>query len=208
MTVAVIDLRIGNVRSVLNGFRRVGCTPLLATTPGEVGDADAIVVPGVGAFGRGMERLKELDLVDPIRRAVAAGRPFLGICLGMHLMADRGFEHGTSDGLGLIPGEVHRLTPGPTRRVPNMGWCDVRCVQDHPLIDGATPTSYYFAHSYHFQCAEESDCVAIVEPLGSAAPLTAMIGRDHVVGVQFHPEKSQDAGLAVLERFVGQVVVA
>ena len=202
--IAVIDLGTGNLRSVLNAFRRVGAEPRVTIDAAELSAADAIVLPGVGAFGGAMETLREQSLPAVLRRQADAGVPLLGICLGMQLLADSSEEHGHHAGLGLIPGRVARLAPTASGyRVPNIGWYEATSSPGgHPFAADA-PRSYYFGHSYHTVC-ENPDHVALTIDYGGQ-PVTAAVARDNVMGVQFHPEKSQDAGLDLLADFVGLV---
>lgn len=184
-----VDMGISNIGSVLEAFRRVGMTMRVTRDPADVAAADALVLPGVGAFGDGMRALREAGLVEPIRTHAASGRPLVGICLGMQLLADAGEEHGDTPGLGLVHGRQARLAPSdPSMRVPNMGWSDVR------WSDGSVET-YYFAHSYQLECDNPEDVAGTIEYGG---PVVAAVRRGNVCGMQFHPEKSQDAGLEAL----------
>jgi glutamine amidotransferase len=197
MTLALIDYQAGNLHSVENALRAAGCTDLLVTAdPDVVARADRIVLPGVGAFGACAAALRAIPgMVDAMRaRVMDRGAPFLGICVGMQLLADTGEELGTHAGLGWIAGTVRRIdTAGSDAKVPHMGWNDVVPVADHPLI---VPGEAYFLHSYAF------DGASVVATTDHAGPVTAAVARDTIVGVQFHPEKSQRYGLAMLERFL------
>jgi imidazole glycerol-phosphate synthase subunit HisH len=203
--IAMVDMRIGNLQSVRQAFTRIG-TDLVVTNSGDdIARAAAVILPGVGAFGDGAASLRQFGLIDPLRHAALVDRkPFLGICLGMQLMADEGEEHGRHLGLGLVRGRVVRLPPTPGHRIPNMGWCDVTVVNRASRLFAGTQDGepYYFAHSYHLECGDPADVVATID---YAAPLTAAIERDHIFGVQFHPEKSQDAGLNLLAAFCAEV---
>jgi len=199
VVITVVDMGLSNLGSVLHALARLGAPARATRDAADVRDADALVLPGVGAFGDGMRALREAALVDPIRAHAQAGRPLLGICLGMQLLADRGSEHGTHAGLGLVPGRVERLSPRPAsgQRVPNIGWCDVTSAgADGPVPEDAC---LYFVHSYHLVPDDPADVAAWVDLM---PPVAAAVRRGAVWGVQFHPEKSQDAGLAVLEGFV------
>jgi imidazole glycerol-phosphate synthase subunit HisH len=193
-----IDIRVSNLESVLQGFKRVGARVAVTDDPDDLRNAHTVVLPGVGAFGDGMARLHELRLVEPLRAHVAAGKPLLGICLGMQLLASSGDEHGPSEGLGVVPGRVVRLTPkDPQLRVPNMGWSDVAVARPGLLpLDGE---SYYFAHSYHLMPDDPKDIMATLDYGGA---VVAAVVRGSAYGMQFHPEKSQDAGLDALAAFV------
>ena len=205
--IAMIDMGIANLRSVLEAFRRVGAEVKVTNRPEDIRDANAIVLPGVGAFGDGMLRLRQEGLVGPLRRhAIEMKKPLFGICLGMQLLADEGEEHGVHKGLGFIPGRVVRLKlTGPEFRVPNIGWCDVSFSRSQSILfDGLHDGEpFYFAHSYHLQCFNRAEEAATIDY--GDIKLTAAIEHENVLGVQFHPEKSQDAGLHVLAAFVQYV---
>ncbi len=197
MTLALIDYGAGNLHSVENALRTAGCSDLIVTADADVvAKADRIVLPGVGAYGACAAALRAVPgMVEALNRRVRdEGAPFLGICVGMQLMAEAGEEMGTHAGLGWVPGRVRRLEPGSSdAKVPHMGWNDVVPTTAHPLIE---PGEAYFLHSFAF---EGADVLANTEHAGA---VTAAIGRDTMIGVQFHPEKSQRYGLALLERFL------
>ncbi|AXJ95837.1 MULTISPECIES: imidazole glycerol phosphate synthase subunit HisH [unclassified Sphingomonas] len=201
MTLALIDIESGNLHSVANALAAAGATDVTITAdPDAIARADRIVLPGVGAFGACAANLRAVDgLEDALRAAVFdRARPFLGICVGMQLMAETGEEMGIHRGLGWMKGRVRRLDPGTmpgtaAAKVPHMGWNDVRPAGDHPLV----PTGEaYFLHSYAY---DGEDIVATTDHAG---PVTAAIARDTMLGVQFHPEKSQRYGLAMLATFL------
>ncbi|MES3082858.1 imidazole glycerol phosphate synthase subunit HisH [Sphingomonas faeni] len=197
MTLALIDYGAGNLHSVENALRTAGCDDLIVTSDADVvAKADRIVLPGVGAYGACAAALRAVPgMVEALDRRVRdEGAPFLGICVGMQLMADAGEEMGTHAGLGWVSGRVRRLEPGTMEaKVPHMGWNDVVPSVSHPLIE---PGEAYFLHSFAFDGA---DVLATTDHAGA---VTAAIGRDTMIGVQFHPEKSQRYGLALLERFL------
>ena len=197
MTLALIDYGAGNLHSVENALRTAGCSDLIVTADADVvAKADRIVLPGVGAYGACAAALRAVPgMVEALNRRVRdEGAPFLGICVGMQLMAEAGEEMGTHAGLGWVAGRVRRLEPGTMdAKVPHMGWNDVVPTSAHPLIE---PGEAYFLHSFAF---EGADVLATTEHAGA---VTAAIGRDTMIGVQFHPEKSQRYGLALLERFL------
>jgi glutamine amidotransferase len=196
MSVALIDYGAGNLHSVHNALKAAGAERLVITAdPDVVTKADRIVLPGVGAFGACARGLREVDgLIAALeQRVLDAGVPFLGVCVGMQLMASRGEELGTHRGLGWIPGTVRHLPASPGVRVPHMGWNDVIPAVDHPLIE---PGEAYFLHSFAFDGAD------VIATTDHGGPVTAAIGRDNLAGVQFHPEKSQRYGIALLERFL------
>jgi glutamine amidotransferase len=197
VTLALVDIQSGNLHSVENALRAAGADNVTITAdPEAILRADRIVLPGVGAFGACAANLRAIDGLEAAlrERVLEEGTPFLGVCVGMQLLADRGEELGQHAGLGWISGAVRRLDPaGTDAKVPHMGWNDVMPVSDHPLI---APGEAYFLHSYAF---EGDDVIARTDHAG---PVTAAIGRDNIVGVQFHPEKSQRYGLALLARFL------
>ena len=200
MTLALIDYQAGNLHSVANALRAAGGEPTVTADPALVARAERIVLPGVGAFGACAAALRAVPgLVEAMARRVRdEGAPFLGICVGMQLMADAGEELGRHAGLGWIGGTVRRLEPASmaapmAAKVPHMGWNDVVPARPHPLIE---PGEAYFLHSYGFAGGD------VVATTDHAGPVTAAIGRDNMVGVQFHPEKSQRYGLDLLARFL------
>lgn len=200
MTLALIDYGAGNLRSVANALAAAGATGVEVTTDADmVRKADRIVLPGVGAFAASMNALNALPgMVEALNESVRdGGKPFLGICVGMQLMAGAGEEFGRHEGLGWIPGTVARLEPADRdARIPHMGWNDVTLTREHPLI---LPGEAYFLHSFAFDVEGAGDLVATTE---HGATVTAAVARDTMVGVQFHPEKSQAYGLALLQRFL------
>jgi glutamine amidotransferase len=199
MTLALIDYGAGNLRSVENALLAAGGRDVVVTAdPEAVRAADRIVLPGVGAFGACMGALSALPgMVETLNaRVIEQGTPFLGICVGMQLMADAGEEHGTHTGLGWIGGTVRLMPDAPGLKIPHMGWNDVMPATAHPLI---VPGEAYFLHSFAFDVADPATLLAATDHGG---PLTAAVGRDTMIGVQFHPEKSQAYGLAFLSRFL------
>ncbi|NBR32259.1 MAG: imidazole glycerol phosphate synthase subunit HisH [Sphingomonadaceae bacterium] len=197
MSLALIDYGAGNLQSVRNALKAAGAEDVVVTAdPDAVRHADRIVLPGVGAFAHCMIALTAIDgMVDALNdRVIAQGHPFLGICVGMQLMAEAGEEHGRHQGLAWISGTVRRIEPtNPALKVPHMGWNDVVPTRPHPLLQAGEA---YFLHSYAF---EGTDVLAQTDHGG---PIVAAIGRDNFAGVQFHPEKSQRYGLALLSRFL------
>lgn len=200
MTIALIDYGAGNLHSVHNALRAAGAQDVVITADAEiVRSADRIVLPGVGAFRACIEPLRAIPgMVEAMHEAVfSGGRPFLGICVGMQLLAEAGEEFGRHEGLGWLPGTVRLIERAdPAIKIPHMGWNDVVVARAHPLIE---PGEAYFLHSYHFDAADPADVLATTDHGG---PLVAAVGRDTVLGVQFHPEKSQAYGLATLARFL------
>jgi imidazole glycerol-phosphate synthase subunit HisH len=194
--VALIDYGAGNLQSVLNALKAAGASDIAVTAdPAEVMAAKRIVLPGVGAFAHCMGALSAIPgMIEALTESVIErGRPFLGICVGMQLMADAGHEHGVTKGLGWVAGHVVPMAVPPGLKIPHMGWNDVVPAQPHPVIE---PGEAYFLHGYAF---EGSDVLATTDHGGS---VVAAIGRDNMAGVQFHPEKSQSYGIATLKRFL------
>ena len=193
--VALIDYGAGNLHSVANALKAAGADPLITADPDAVRGADRIALPGVGAFGACARGLRAIPgMVEALEdAAIANARPFLGICVGMQLMATNGEELGGDAGLGWLPGTVTAILPAPGKRVPHMGWNDVAPVVSHPLIE---PGEAYFLHGFAFTGE------GVIATTDHGGPITAAIGRDNLAGVQFHPEKSQRYGIALLERFL------
>jgi glutamine amidotransferase len=200
MTIALIDYGAGNLHSVHNALKAAGAWDVVITADAEiVRRADRIVLPGVGAFRACIESLRAVPgMTEAMHEAVfEGGRPFLGICVGMQLLAEAGEEFGRHEGLGWIPGTVRGIARSdPAIKVPHMGWNDVIEARSHDLI---VPGEAYFLHSYHFDASNVADIAATTDHGG---PLVAAVGRDNILGVQFHPEKSQAYGLATLTRFL------
>jgi glutamine amidotransferase len=203
--IAIVDYGMGNLRSVQKALQRVGGDARIVQRPADVDKAEKVVVPGVGAFADAVARLRERGLAEAIRGAVAADRPFLGICLGLQMLFDVSYEDGEHAGLGIVAGEVIRFRfgdapAGQAPRVPHMGWNRIRWSDPCPLLAGLDDGAYaYFAHSYHVVPADEG--------IGRATttygyPFTSAIWRGSLFGTQFHPEKSQAVGLKILENFV------
>ena len=212
MSVAIVDYGSGNLHSAAKAFERAAheCgldQPVVVTQdPAAVARADRVVLPGVGAFAdckRGLDAVSGMveALEETVRRN---GRPFLGICVGMQLLADRGLEYEVKEGLGWIAGEVDRITPNdPNLKIPHMGWNTLSVARMHPLLDGLELGPHgrhaYFVHSYQFKPADRIDLIAEADYGG---PVTAIVARDNVASTQFHPEKSQKFGLALIANFL------
>jgi imidazole glycerol-phosphate synthase subunit HisH len=212
MSVAIVDYGSGNLHSAAKAFERAahdaGTADEIVVTsdPDIVASADRVVLPGVGAFADCRRGLDAVDgMVAALDEAVhRKGRPFFGICVGMQLLADRGREYEATQGLGWIGGEVDRITPAdPHLKIPHMGWNTLNVRRPHKLVEGLglgpAGRHAYFVHSYAFNVEERGDLVADAEYGG---PLTAIVGRDNIVGTQFHPEKSQKLGLALIANFL------
>ncbi len=200
--IVMIDMDMGNLGSVQEAFSRVGAQVHTTTDANDIKNASAVIIPGVGAFGDGMENLSDNGMIEPLLAHASAGKPLIGICVGMQLLADAGEEYGLHKGLSLVRGTVRRLRPAdPKNRVPNMGWSDVTIIRRETLFAKIFATrAFYFAHSFYLDCEDPSDVVAKIEYGGQAVPVA--VERGNIFGVQFHPEKSQDAGLDVLESYV------
>ena len=197
--IAIIDYQMGNLRSVQKGFEKVGFEAEITSDPARLAAAEKIVLPGVGAFGDAMAELRARDLIGPIRDAVAAGKPFLGICLGLQLLFDVGYEGGEYEGLGILRGKVVRFDVPHEFKVPHMGWNQARIVRRAPILDGlADGCHFYFVHSYYV-VPEDAGVVAIETTYHQ--PFCAMVWRDRLYATQFHPEKSQADGLKLLKNF-------
>ncbi|MEP3278632.1 MAG: imidazole glycerol phosphate synthase subunit HisH [Stappiaceae bacterium] len=212
MSVAIIDYGSGNLRSAAKSFERAAREtgrndPIVVTAdPDQVRKADRVVLPGVGAFADCRRGLHAVDgMVDALREAVIdGGKPFLGICVGMQLMASRGLEHDVTQGFGLIPGDVTAMKPSdPDLKIPHMGWNTIDVANDHAILSGIDtgPTGLhaYFVHSYHLAAEDPAHVLATFEYAGT---FTAIVGRDNLVGTQFHPEKSQKLGLQLIANFL------
>jgi len=199
-TLALVDYGAGNLHSVANALRAAGADAVTITAdPLVVRAADRIVLPGVGSFRACAEGLNAIPgmVAAMAERVHVGGAPFLGICVGMQLLADRGIEFGVTEGLGWIGGEVRPIEcTDPAIKVPHMGWNDVAPMHHSPLI---VPGEAYFLHSYHFVPESGGHAAAMTDHGGG---LVAAVARDNILGVQFHPEKSQDYGIALLERFL------
>lgn len=195
----LVNLRVGNLLSIQNAFAKIGLACRNIDDPGELGDVDGVILPGVGAFHVAMETLQARGFIAPLRALAESGdMPILGICLGMQLLADESAEHGVHKGLGLVPGRVTRLVEQEINgKVPNVGWCGTRIVKSSRFFpESAGERSFYYVHSYHFS-PESKDAVVAVAPLG-AKEVVAAVELGSVSGIQFHPEKSQDDGIDLL----------
>lgn len=200
--VAIINYGMGNLDSVKRGVEECGGFPVITDQPAEIEASDCIILPGVGSFGEGMFNLRQRGL-DRILAEQVRGRnvPFLGICLGMQMLATEGFEGGKTAGLGWIEGVVRKLEPGtPPARIPHVGWNEVSFSDGCPLFKGmAQNKDFYFVHSFHLECREASDVSATTPYCGG---FVSAIWKDNIFAVQFHPEKSQKPGFALLKNFL------
>ncbi|MDZ4381044.1 MAG: imidazole glycerol phosphate synthase subunit HisH [Parvibaculum sp.] len=206
--VAIIDYGSGNLRSAAKAFERAGrdaglvADVLVTSDPDALRAADRIVLPGVGAFGDCRAGLDAIPgMVEALEEAVRKeAKPFFGICVGMQLMAERGLEHGVHQGLGWLEGDVVKIEPSdPSLKIPHMGWNELEVVNGHPLLEDMPATHAYFVHSYALAV---SDPAVLAARTDYGGPVTAMVARDNMVGTQFHPEKSQALGLALIGNFL------
>ena len=202
--ITIIDYGMGNLRSVQKGFERVGLQAQVTSDPRVVEKAERLVLPGVGAFRDCIRNLREGDFVEPIQQHIAAGRPFLGICLGLQLLFSESEEFGRHQGLGIIPGKVVRFPAGMTvgdgeLKVPHMGWNSIEMRRPSPLFAGIADGSFvYFVHSYY---VVPDEVAVVATETGYGIAYCSSIWRDNIVATQFHPEKSQAIGLKMLENF-------
>ncbi|MDB9313062.1 imidazole glycerol phosphate synthase subunit HisH [Spirulina sp. CS-785/01] len=202
--IAVIDYDMGNLHSACKGLQKAGAQTIITDSAQEIEGADAVVLPGVGAFDPAMQHLRSRDLIAPIKAVIASGKPFLGICLGLQILFE-GSEEGQETGLGVISGQVRRFYKEPNMTIPHMGWNTLHYTQpQHPIWTGIGNQSYvYFVHSYYVDPVDPQVQAATVTH--GTQEVTAAIAYDNVVAVQFHPEKSSTAGLQLLSNFVTQI---
>ncbi|MFQ3616087.1 MAG: imidazole glycerol phosphate synthase subunit HisH [Cyanobacteriota bacterium] len=202
--IAVVDYDMGNLHSACKGLANAGATPHVTDSAKDIERADAIVLPGVGAFDPAIQHLRDRDLISPLKDAIASGKPFLGICLGLQILLD-GSEEGRESGLGIVPGLVRRFRHEPGITIPHMGWNQLQLRQPHlPLWNQLAADPWvYFVHSFYADPAD-SGVIAATTTHGSQT-VTAAIARDNLMAVQFHPEKSSDTGLKLLANFVASV---
>ena len=194
--IGIVDYKLNNLRSVQKAFEKVGASAFISSDPKELARADKLVLPGVGAFGKAMENLDSLGLMDVVRKQVAKEKPLLGICLGMQLLFTKSYENGTHNGLNLLQGEI-KLFPN-TVKVPHIGWNQVEISKQSGILKSVTDNSFvYFVHSYY---AEPKENVTLtVTDYG--VRFTSVVQKGNIYGIQFHPEKSQKSGLQMLKNF-------
>ena len=198
-TIAIIDYGMGNLRSVQKAFEKVGHPAVVTSDPAVVAKAEKVVLPGVGAFEDAINELRRRDLVRPVLDAIESGKPFLGICLGLQMLFDVGYENGRHEGLGVLRGEVVRFDLPEEYSVPHMGWNQLDIARPAPVLCGIEPGTYvYFVHSYYV-VPEDANVIATTTDYGGK--FCSMIWRDNVFASQFHPEKSQSDGLKILRNF-------
>ena len=198
--IAIIDYDAGNIMSVQKALEHLGQETVLTRDPGLLRAADRVVLPGVGAFGDCMRKLRGFGLVDPIREIATGGRPFLGICLGLQLLFEHSEESPGEEGLGILRGAVRRIPEGEGRKIPHMGWNSLEIKKQSRLLAGVPDGAHvYFVHSYYLE-AEDESVVAATAPYG--VTIHAAVEKDNLFATQFHPEKSSRVGLQILENFV------
>jgi len=198
--IGIIDYGMGNLASVNNAFEYLGFDSVICLKPEEIDNVERVILPGVGSFQAAMHMLSRDKWDQAILEFAKSGRPILGICLGMQLLFDSGDENGPTGGLGLISGGVKHLTPASPNKVPHVGWNSLHIIQDHPLLERYRPgVDLYFVHSYRV-LPKSSDHIIAKTDFGG--DFVSVVAKDNVVGMQFHPEKSQPYGLKILENFV------
>ncbi len=198
MKVVIVDFGAGNLHSVSRAVVNAGTRPLVTSNPSYLDDAEAVIVPGVGAAADTMSNLRASGFVEPIRDYIASGRPFLGVCMGQQALFEVSEEGGEHECLGILPGRVVRFSNG--LKVPHMGWNQVRIVKQHPIFEGVDDGSYfYFVHSYYPQPADPDVVIGETE---YGVAFASVIARDNIVATQFHPEKSGEAGLRMYANFL------
>lgn len=201
--IKIVDYGMGNLRSVQKAFEKLGSAAEVVSHPHQIQDADKLVLPGVGAFRDAIAELKRKDFVQPLRDYVDSGKPFLGICLGLQLLFDVSYEDGEWEGLGIVPGKVVRFADQPDLKIPHMGWNSLEIARPTPLLEGIENGSFvYFVHSYYVVPEDESVIIARTE---HGTRFTSAISRGNLNATQFHPEKSQKVGLALLKNFIERV---
>jgi len=198
LNVAVVDYDAGNTLSVTRALEKVGARVYLTSDPDEVLTADAVVLPGVGAFGDCVRKLKERGMDEACLETYRAGKPFLGVCIALQVFFEASEESPGVEGLGILPGKVVRFDVGGLK-VPHMGWNELDVVREHPILEGLSGEAFYFVHSYHPEPEEDSDLLGESDYGGR---FCAAAGRENLAAVQFHPEKSSRAGLKLYENFL------
>ena len=198
--IAVIDYDAGNIKSVEKALQYLGQDVRITRDAEEILSADRVILPGVGAFGDAMEKLSGYGLTDVIKKYTGSGKPFLGICLGLQLIFDESEESQGVKGLGLVPGRIRRIPDGPGRKVPQIGWNDIKTNPDSRLFRGIADGSYvYFVHSYYLDAADKSVVAATTE---YGVKIDAAVEAGNIYACQFHPEKSSKVGLEILKNFL------
>ncbi len=199
MSIGIVDVGIGNIGSLYGALFSQGWDIQIVTAPRHLSEVSHLILPGVGSFATAMKRLNDFELIQPLRAYAASGRPLMGICLGMQILADCGDEGGGAEGLGLISGGVIQFDHSSRLRFPHVGWNLVHPQRPHPVLKGIpSNVDFYFVHNYIFRVNQQVDIIGVTD-YGLTFP--SIVGRDNVVGTQFHPEKSQRNGLRLLDNF-------
>lgn len=203
VNIKVIDYGMGNIQSVKNAFELLECNVQVIDNPSEIKNADGIILPGVGAFANAIRNLEEKEFINPLKEAVLEQKiPLLGICLGMQLLADSSEERGYNKGLSFIPGDICKIPQKNEYRLPHVGWNDLSIIKDSHLLKNITDKScFYFVHSYRFECDEEY----VTATTYYGQNINAVVQKDHIFGVQFHPERSQKKGFHLINNFLDYV---
>ncbi|MEZ6141953.1 MAG: imidazole glycerol phosphate synthase subunit HisH [Zavarzinella sp.] len=202
-SIVIVDYGMGNLRSVQKAFETIGYSASIEQHPEKIAAADRLILPGVGAFQDAIAHITESGISEVLHTHIQRGRPFLGICLGLQLLFETGYEDGTHRGLGFLPGEVVRFDPHPGLKIPHMGWNSINTVPDCPLFhDIPLGSHFYFVHSYYARPTEPNVVAATAD---YPTPFCAAIWRDNLLATQFHPEKSQQVGLRLLENFMKKI---
>ena len=197
--IAIVDYGAGNLHSVKNALDFIGANSVVTSSADVIADADKVILPGVGAFGDAMARLNESSLTEPVKRAIADGKPFLGICLGLHMLFEESEESAGVKGLGVFKGKIIKI-PDTGLKIPHMGWNSIDIVKDSRILKGIGDEPYvYFVHSYYIKPEDEGIVSAYTE---YGARLAIAVEKDNVFAAQFHPEKSGDTGMTILKNFV------
>jgi len=201
--IVIIDYGMGNLRNVQKGFEKIGFEATLTRNKKEIGKASGIVLPGVGAFKDCMENLEKYGLIDPLLRSIEKGKPYLGICLGLQILFSKSEEFGSHKGLDLIRGNVVKFKPDPEHKVPHMGWNTIEKEREVPMLQEVESGAFfYFVHSYYV-VPEEAQVISTFTTYGN--PFVSSISKENLFATQFHPEKSQQKGLRLLENFVKSI---
>ena len=198
MIVGILDYGLGNIRSVEKALLKISHNPKIIKIPEELSSCEAMIIPGVGTYKEAMSLLNKKHFVEEIIRFSNEGKILIGICLGMQILSDRGVESGLTNGLGLISGEVVKIEHKDSRKVPHLGWNDVSFTQNQLGLNDLNNKDFYFIHSYHFKVEIKDNILATTNYHGET--LIAAVNKDNVYGFQFHPEKSQKAGLYLLNK--------
>jgi imidazole glycerol-phosphate synthase subunit HisH len=198
MTVGILDYGLGNIRSVEKALLKISHKPKIIKTPEELESCEAMIIPGVGTYKEAMSLLEKKRFVEAIITFANEGKVLIGICLGMQILSDRGVESGLTNGLGLISGEVEKIEQVDNRKVPHLGWNEVSITGNHASLEGSNKKDFYFIHSFHFKVDTSENVLATTNYDGEI--LVAAVNKGNIYGFQFHPEKSQKAGLSLLNK--------